>query len=216
MNVEYQTDGGKGTIVSVDVAAKQLKIADTGATTRDNRWIAENKADTAFSVAGPASIDSPLLTNNVYLKSSDFSTTPELDGKGDSLDALKTITWSIKPDGGAEMIQQAGGSGTENPYQPTGLTLGTWHTVKVKHEGLLLGESIGPWSDSIRFKTGASRSLKEHYAKQIKELEQQLAAAQGTKTRSVDTEGRKRARNADGTYRGDDPSTPDVNEAWED
>ena len=24
----------------------------------------------------------------------------------------------------------------------------------------------------------------------------------------------ERARNADGTYRGDDPSTPDVNEAW--
>ena len=23
-----------------------------------------------------------------------------------------------------------------------------------------------------------------------------------------------RARNSDGTYRGDDPSTPDVNEAW--
>ena len=26
---------------------------------------------------------------------------------------------------------------------------------------------------------------------------------------------RKRARNADGTFKGDDPSTPDVNEAWE-
>ena len=26
---------------------------------------------------------------------------------------------------------------------------------------------------------------------------------------------RKRARNLDGTYRGDDKSTPDVNEAWE-
>ena len=26
---------------------------------------------------------------------------------------------------------------------------------------------------------------------------------------------RKRARKADGTYRGDDKSTPDVNEAWE-
>ena len=25
----------------------------------------------------------------------------------------------------------------------------------------------------------------------------------------------KRARNADGTYRGDDPETPDTNEAWE-
>jgi len=24
-----------------------------------------------------------------------------------------------------------------------------------------------------------------------------------------------RARNSDGTYKGDDPSTPDVNEAWE-
>ena len=28
--------------------------------------------------------------------------------------------------------------------------------------------------------------------------------------------GRRRARNTDGTFRGDDPSTPDVNEAWED
>ena len=27
---------------------------------------------------------------------------------------------------------------------------------------------------------------------------------------------RKRARKKDGTYRGDDKSTPDVNEAWED
>lgn len=27
---------------------------------------------------------------------------------------------------------------------------------------------------------------------------------------------RKRARNVDGTLKGDDPSTPDVNEAWED
>ena len=27
---------------------------------------------------------------------------------------------------------------------------------------------------------------------------------------------KKRARNKDGTLKGDDPSTPDVNEAWED
>ena len=27
---------------------------------------------------------------------------------------------------------------------------------------------------------------------------------------------KKRARNANGTLKGDDPSTPDVNEAWED
>lgn len=28
-------------------------------------------------------------------------------------------------------------------------------------------------------------------------------------------EKRKRARNSNGTFRGDDPSTPDINEAWE-
>lgn len=34
-------------------------------------------------------------------------------------------------------------------------------------------------------------------------------------TRQAATTTRRRARNADGTYRGDDPSTPDINEAWE-
>ena len=29
------------------------------------------------------------------------------------------------------------------------------------------------------------------------------------------TKARKRARNDDGTLKGDDPSTPDINEAWE-
>ena len=33
---------------------------------------------------------------------------------------------------------------------------------------------------------------------------------------SVKKPKRKRARKKDGTYRGDDKSTPDVNEAWED
>ena len=214
--VEYETLGGQGEIISVNTDNKTLLIKDLNSNTRDNRWIAENKADTEFYVAGPEKVDRPLLTTNVWLESSAFSTTPATDADGAPLDALKTITWSIKPDGGDEMIQTAGPSGTSNPYQPTGLTLNTWHTIKVKHEGLLLGESIGPWSTSTRFQTGASRSLKEHYVTQIRELEQQLAAAQGTKTRSVDDGKRKRARNADGTYKGDDPSTPDVNEAWED
>jgi len=51
----------------------------------------------------------------------------------------------------------------------------------------------------------------------LPELEKPTTLPAPTPTnRSVDLEGRKRARNADGTYRGDDPSTPDVNEAWED
>ena len=173
--VEYQTKGGNGTILDVDVATKALKIKNSD--DRDERWIAGNKAGTAFCVAGPEIVDDPLLTSNVYLESSTFSTTPETDALGNPLDALETITWSITPDGEAEMIQTAGPSGTQNPYQPTGLSLNTWHTVKVKHKGLLLGESIGPWSNSVRFKTGASRTLAEHYLAQIRDLEKELAVA---------------------------------------
>ena len=33
---------------------------------------------------------------------------------------------------------------------------------------------------------------------------------------NLEEQQRRRARNADGTFKGDDPSTPDVNEAWED
>ena len=204
-HVEYQTNGGTGTIVSVNTAEKTLLVANAAGATGDNRWIkgatdvagnAGNSGETGnaanaedFYVAGPNEVDSPLLTTNVWLESSAFSTTPETNpDTGGPLDALEKITWSITPDGGAEMIQEAGPSGTSNPYQPTGLQLGTWHTIKVKHEGLLLGESIGPWSTSTRFQTGASRSLKEHYVRQITALEQQLAAAQGTKTRSADTD----------------------------
>tara|TARA_Y100001973_G_scaffold64261_1_gene93930 strand:+ start:60 stop:236 length:177 start_codon:yes stop_codon:yes gene_type:complete len=37
----------------------------------------------------------------------------------------------------------------------------------------------------------------------------------GTPTDRPKNKLRKRARNKDGTYKGDDKSTPDVNEAWE-
>jgi hypothetical protein len=37
-----------------------------------------------------------------------------------------------------------------------------------------------------------------------------------TTTKKAPPKKRVRARNADGTLKGDDPSTPDVNEAWED
>ena len=174
-------------------------IKDLDSNTRDNRWIAENKADTDFYVAGPTIIDSPLLTTNVELESTQFATTP------DGVDGLKEIIWNINN------VDQS--AGTLNPYRPTGLPLNSEVTIKVKHVANSIGES--EWSASTKFTTGASRTLKEHYVRQIRELEKQLAAAQGTKTRSVDTDEPKRARNADGTYRGDDPETPDTNEAWE-
>ena len=151
-------------------------------------------------MAGPQYVDAPLLTTNVELESSEFATTPE------GVDGLKEIIWSLNG------VEQPGT--TLNPYRPSGLALNTTYNVKVKHVGAALGES--EWSTTTTFTTGASRSLKEHYVRQIRELEQQLSAAQGTKTRSVETGERKRARNADGTYRGDDPSTPETNEAWED
>ena len=47
-----------------------------------------------------------------------------------------------------------------------------------------------------------------HVSRKIEVLEARIRALE------ADTK-RVRARNPDGTYRGDDPSTPDVNEAWE-
>ena len=194
-NVKYQTNGGHGEIVSVNIDDNKLLINNTG--DRDNRWIAENKAGTDFAVAGPSYIDEPLLTTHVELESSQFATIPE------GVDGLKEIIWNING------VDQS--AGTNNPYRPTGLPLNSLITIKVKQIANSIGES--EWSTSTTFTTGASFTLKEHYIKEIRELEKQLAAAQGGNTRSV---GRRRARNADGTYRGDDPSTPDVNEAWED
>ena len=78
--VEYQTNGGQGEIVSVNTTDNTLLIKDLGSNTRDNRWIksgSENKAGTDFCVAGPTIIDSPLLTTNVELESSQFATTPD-------------------------------------------------------------------------------------------------------------------------------------------
>ena len=81
--VEYQTNGGQGTIISVNTDDNTLLIKNLDSNTRDNRWIAENKADTDFYVAGPTIIDSPLLTTNVELESTQFATTP------DGVDGLK-------------------------------------------------------------------------------------------------------------------------------
>ena len=81
----------------------------------------------------------------------------------------------MKPGDGAEYQLDAG---TLNPYRPTGLQLNTTYTIKVKHTGALLGDS--PWSTSTTFKTGASRSLSEHYMKQIKALEEELREARNS------------------------------------
>lgn len=47
-------------------------------------------------------------------------------------------------------------------------------------------------------------------------LQVQLGEAADEPASFAASTGRRRARNADGTFRGDDPSTPDVNEAWVD
>lgn len=173
-DVRYQTRGGKGDIVSVNATEKTILLTDTG--DRDNRWIAENGADIDFKVAGPNYVDSPLLTSNVELESSQFSTTPATNpDTGQPLDGLAKITWSLKPGDGAEYELDAG---TLNPYRPTGLQINTLYTIKVKHTGLLLGDS--PWSTSTTFETGAARSLNDHYMKQIKVLEEELREARNS------------------------------------
>jgi hypothetical protein len=172
--VRYQTKGGKGDIVLVDASNNTLRINDTGDS--DNRWIAENKADVEFKIAGPSYVDSPLLTSHVELESSQFATTPAFDpNTGEPIDGLAKITWSLKPGNDAEYQLDAG---TLNPYRPSGLQLNTTYTIKVKHTGARLGDS--DWSLSTTFTTGASRTLNDHYMKQIKVLEEELREARSS------------------------------------
>ena len=135
--VEYQTNGGQGTIVSTNTADNTLLISNTG--DRDNRWIKD------FSVAGPSIIDEPLLTNQVDLRGSDFATTPP------GVDTLKEIIWSIN---GVEYS-----AGVTNPWKPlNNLPTNSTVTVKVKYKGNVLEDS--EWSPDVTFTTGASlRSL---------------------------------------------------------
>ena len=136
-HVEYQTNGGQGDIISTDPNTNTLVIADTG--DRDNRWIK------GFSVAGPSVIDTPLLTNDVELRGSDFATTPA------DADTLKEIVWSIN---GTEYS-----AGVTNPWSPLEkLPTNSTVTVKVKYKGNTLEDS--DWSPDVTFTTGSTmRSL---------------------------------------------------------
>ena len=156
-HVEYQTKGGQGDIVSVNTDDNTILLSDTG--DRDNRWIAENKAATDFFVAGPQIVDDPLLTADVELESSIFSTTP------DGVDSLKNIVWELNG-----VTQDAG---LTNPYKPSGLALNTTYTVRVKHQGNSLADSA--WSTSTTFTTGATRNLYTYYKERVELLETRLA-----------------------------------------
>ena len=140
------------------------------ATPDDNAqvWVAnDNQAGTDFYVTGITIIDDPLLTTNVELESSQFATIP------DGVDGLKEIIWNIN-----DVDQSAG---TNNPYRPIGLPLNSQVTIKVKHVANSIGES--QWSDSTKFSTGASRTLKDHYMTRILELETALADAKPKRSR---------------------------------
>ena len=156
-HVEYQTNGGEGEIVSVNTDDNTILLSDTG--DRDNRWIAENKAATDFYVAGPDIVDEPLLTADVELESSIFSTTPP------GTDSLKNIVWELNG-----VTQDAG---LTNPYKPT-LSTDTTYTVRVKHQGNSLADSA--WSTSTTFTTGATRNLYTYYKERVELLESRLAS----------------------------------------
>ena len=70
----------------------------------------------------PSIIDTPLLTNDVELRGSDFATTPA------DVDTLKEIVWSIN---GTEYS-----AGVTNPWSPLEkLPINSTVTVKVKYKG---------------------------------------------------------------------------------
>ena len=167
LNVEYQTNGGEGTIVDINTDDNTLLIANTG--DRDNRWIAENKANTDFYVAGPSIIDTPLLTADVELRSSDFATTPA------DADTLKNIVWEIKNNDLNTTVEES--ASLSNPYKPS-LNINTSYTVRVKHQGNSLPDSA--WStSSVTFQTGATRNLYTYYEERIASLVTRIEDLEG-------------------------------------
>ena len=92
--VEYQTNGGEGTVVSVNTDDKTLLVEPTRATviTAGSR---RTKPATDFYVAGPQVVDEPLLTADVELESSIFchyslvARTPSRTSSGNSTASLK-------------------------------------------------------------------------------------------------------------------------------
>ena len=145
-----------GDVITLPVSAGIGDVTDITNTTititpRSGRFIGPNIAGIDFALAGPAIIETPLLTNEVDLRSSDFAVEP-----GSNDDVLEEIIWDID---GTEYS-----AGTSNPWKPlSNLSPNTTHTVRVKHIGVGLGES--EWSPSISFTTGATlRSLFDRIA----------------------------------------------------
>ena len=180
-HVEYQTNGGKGTIVSTDTTDNTILLSDTG--DRDNRWIkgtvdsdgnAGNSGETGnaagakdFYVAGGQAATDETLTADIRLQCSEFATTPE------NVDTLKNIVWEIRNnDTNATEEQNAG---TVNPYKPNpALQTGTSYTVRAKHQGNDLDDSA--YSNSTTFKTGATRNIREYYQEKIDVLQSRIAS----------------------------------------
>ena len=158
-HVEYQTNGGKGDIVSTNTDDNTILLSDTG--DRDNRWIAENKAGTDFYVAGGAIVDEPLLTADVLLESTPLTTEPV-----DGLVIDKKYVWTLN---GA--VQET----DQNPYRPT-LSLNTEYTVSCVHKDGQGNLEDSEESNSITFTTGASRNVFEYQQNIITELRSRLSS----------------------------------------
>ena len=85
-----------------------------------------------------------------------------------------------------------------------------------------LGDNPVPWNEATDYKASiAERFIERQLTKRLSVIKEELLVTEPfSDTGAIAAvmtlpEERRRARNADGTFKGDDPSTPDVNEAWE-
>ena len=140
---------GTGEISTIDVDENKINLS-----TSNGMWVGPNLAGVDFFVAGPVVNDTPLVTTDVELRCSPFTTDPA------DIANLTNIVWEI--DGQIE------NAGTTNPYKPQGLATETTHTVRVKHQSTELEDSA--WSTTTSFTTGEFRSMYEYQQSRINEL----------------------------------------------
>jgi hypothetical protein len=157
--VEYQTNGGQGTIVSTNTDDNTILLSETG--DRDNRWIAENKAGTDFAVAGPMKVDD-FLTYDIEFISSEFSTTPA------DVDTFKNAKWVIEEVGGDTVTYDAGPVTNWKPGSAR-LKPSTDYKAYVLYEGDTL--EMSPASATVSFRTGALRNAYEVFGSRLSALE---------------------------------------------
>ena len=218
------TKSGTGTVDSVNVAAKSMILSAS-----NDQWVNGFRAATAtkpavattaylqFDQTGAVSGYSPVP---VPVRAMDNLITPQLTFPAEFSDT-GTAPDAEFADANAYLevsVTLKNQNGASGPKSSNAVVPSTNQRSISAGEVTNNAESVGRMIEQV---VTHEQRVADNYADEMKkkatQLEAALAKYSSDESASYSaTSTRRRARNADGTFRADDPSTPDINEAWED